>query len=308
MKIAIIGAGLSGCNLYNMLCKLDNIKITIFDKSRGTGGRCSTKYIGDKFIDHGTAYINPKTRKLEEFLISKEEQGMLLRLSNNSFIPTKGINKICSSLINKNDLVRNSKIQKCTFSNNKWQLQDENSSYEDFDFLFITIPSKQVLELDIELDNQTKNLLESVSYTSIASLVCYSYKNKKIDLDKLNKSDIFHKTIDNSKKYKYEKFSSYVLHFSYNFIKKYEDLTKDKLFEVIHKNLKEEFDLDIKKDFKTVEHFWKYAFVKDCIDDNYLFDENRNLGFCADYFKGYSLQGAYASSRTLSKKIKEILC
>ena len=44
MKIAIIGAGFSGCNLYNNLKdKYENI--TIFEKSRGVGGRLSTKYI-----------------------------------------------------------------------------------------------------------------------------------------------------------------------------------------------------------------------------------------------------------------------
>ena len=45
--IAIIGAGFSGCNLYNNLKeKYENI--TIFEKSRGVGGRLSTKYIEDK--------------------------------------------------------------------------------------------------------------------------------------------------------------------------------------------------------------------------------------------------------------------
>ena len=55
MKIAIIGAGFSGCNLYDNL-KLQFEDITIFEKSRGVGGRLSTKYIDDKFIDHGTPF------------------------------------------------------------------------------------------------------------------------------------------------------------------------------------------------------------------------------------------------------------
>ena len=66
MKIAIIGAGFSGCNLYDNL-KLKYEDITIFEKSRGVGGRLSTKYIDDKFIDHGTPFLIPITEDLKSF-------------------------------------------------------------------------------------------------------------------------------------------------------------------------------------------------------------------------------------------------
>ena len=43
------------------------MKILQFWKSRGVGGRLSTKYIDDKFIDHGTPFLIPITEDLKSF-------------------------------------------------------------------------------------------------------------------------------------------------------------------------------------------------------------------------------------------------
>ena len=93
MKIAIIGAGFSGCNLYNNLKeKYENI--TIFEKSRGVGGRLSTKYIEDKFIDHGTSSLIPITDDLKFFCLDLAKNGVL-KAKYDEFIPKTGINEIC---------------------------------------------------------------------------------------------------------------------------------------------------------------------------------------------------------------------
>ena len=42
MKVAIVGAGITGCLLANFI-DLESIDVSIFEKSRGCGGRASTK-------------------------------------------------------------------------------------------------------------------------------------------------------------------------------------------------------------------------------------------------------------------------
>lgn len=80
MRVAIIGAGFSGCHLYNLL-KPFNFEISIFEKSRGTGGRLSTKYVDDKFIDHGTPFIKSEDREFIEFLDKKVKENVLKKKS-----------------------------------------------------------------------------------------------------------------------------------------------------------------------------------------------------------------------------------
>lgn len=55
MKIAIIGAGMAGLTAARRLS--DQLDITLFDKSRGVGGRMSTRYAGNYEFDHGAQYF-----------------------------------------------------------------------------------------------------------------------------------------------------------------------------------------------------------------------------------------------------------
>lgn len=70
MKIAIIGSGLSGCNLFNLL-SMNNHEVTIFEKARGAGGRCSTRYVNDEFIDHGTSSFEATEK---EFIYDQKQK------------------------------------------------------------------------------------------------------------------------------------------------------------------------------------------------------------------------------------------
>ncbi|MGB0204694.1 MAG: NAD(P)/FAD-dependent oxidoreductase [Neptuniibacter sp.] len=54
--VAIVGAGLAGSVLADLLVK-NNCLVTVFDKSRGTGGRLSTCRLGDYSADLGAPYI-----------------------------------------------------------------------------------------------------------------------------------------------------------------------------------------------------------------------------------------------------------
>ena len=57
MNIAIIGAGISGIAMAKELSK-NNIKIDIFEKSRGRGGRTGTKRVDNLNFDLGAQYLN----------------------------------------------------------------------------------------------------------------------------------------------------------------------------------------------------------------------------------------------------------
>ena len=46
-KIAIIGAGISGSFLAHLFSQNKNVEVSIFEKSRGSGGRCAVKRFSD---------------------------------------------------------------------------------------------------------------------------------------------------------------------------------------------------------------------------------------------------------------------
>lgn len=75
MKIAIIGAGISGLVLAKHL--KDNADITLFEKSGGVSGRMSTRYAEDFEFDHGTQFFTARSQMFAKFLEPLIEAGIV---------------------------------------------------------------------------------------------------------------------------------------------------------------------------------------------------------------------------------------
>jgi len=63
MKIAILGGGVAGLSAAREL-RRHGIDVKLFDKSRGVGGRMSTRYAGDWEFDHGAQYFTAQDARL----------------------------------------------------------------------------------------------------------------------------------------------------------------------------------------------------------------------------------------------------
>jgi renalase len=73
IEIAIVGAGIAGITCAHQLQANGRTGIAIFEKSRGVGGRLTTRRMFDTCVDRGTCYISPKGkdfRKLVDRLIA----------------------------------------------------------------------------------------------------------------------------------------------------------------------------------------------------------------------------------------------
>ena len=66
MRIAVIGAGLSGLVAARELC--DCSEVTVFEKSRGPGGRMATRYGNGFEFDHGAQFFTARSTAFREYL------------------------------------------------------------------------------------------------------------------------------------------------------------------------------------------------------------------------------------------------
>jgi predicted NAD/FAD-dependent oxidoreductase len=295
MKIAIIGAGLSGSHIYSKL-KKDGHDLTLFEKARGAGGRCSTRYINDNKVNHGTYDFESSSQDFQDFCDLKVKESILVKKVDKYCSNKEGINKLCSSLIDINDLVKNTKITSCRFIHNNWTLVDQNGiKYENFDRLIFSIPATQILEVDLEISNTIKQKLKNVKYDSVATIISYSHSIEQITSKKLFSSKIINNSIQSDGK----NFSCYIFHLDKNLTNKQSFQNKEMVKEYMLEKIYQESGLKLEDNFYVVPHFWKYAFVSKGLAQDYIYDENLGLGICGDYFNGNNLESAYLSSKRL---------
>ncbi len=70
--IAVIGAGISGSVLTSLLLS-HGFRVSVFDKSRGTGGRASSCRMGEYQADLGVPYFEALSGPFEKWLLSQPE-------------------------------------------------------------------------------------------------------------------------------------------------------------------------------------------------------------------------------------------
>ena len=153
IKTIIIGSGFCSAVLTKVLNPNNNF--LIFDKSRGPGGRSSTRRVDDVgFFDHGLQYISPKKEEFELFLnrylksYIKEWSGDFRSLEDGKAIEGK---KYIGKLGN-NDFVKDLIATKVEYlkelvtidrKNSKWILQFKDKEVQECERLILTIPLEQ---------------------------------------------------------------------------------------------------------------------------------------------------------------------
>ncbi len=142
-KIAIIGAGISGLTIANKL--KDNAQVTVFEKSKGIGGRMSNRRHENYSFDHGAQFFTAKTDEFKDFcqnmLQNKAIEIWKARFaeiddvevkrkwsfdeSHPHFVGVPQMNSMCKLMAEELDVKRGVKINKIEFHNKKWQLITE---------------------------------------------------------------------------------------------------------------------------------------------------------------------------------------
>ncbi len=88
MVIGIIGAGISGLTAGRLLARAGH-EVTIFEKSKGFGGRMATRYAGkdnQTRLDHGLSYFEAESSEFREFAAELLEKKLIKSWGDKFFV------------------------------------------------------------------------------------------------------------------------------------------------------------------------------------------------------------------------------
>ncbi len=171
MIIAVIGAGISGLTAGSQLAKAGH-HVTVFEKSKGYGGRLATRYAGDVHklkLDHGSAYLPSGGPEYTAWLDQLIAAGVLAEWTDHvafhdgsSFYPEhpnrerermliapKGMNSLGQHLGRYVDVVRNKKVGGITLvapgrhKKRSWVVNFDDSSVFEADAVIVATPAPQ---------------------------------------------------------------------------------------------------------------------------------------------------------------------
>ena len=166
MKIAVVGAGFTGCLLANFLDST-SAEISIFEKSRGCGGRASTKQTDWGQCDLGASVVHAQKAHFIDFMQNMCKQELASEWPTNIFVSQHNtlinhtlenfvsekvhyvfngkMNAVCRHWIKNANLYTNNLISQIRHIDGKgWQLKS-NEAWQTqwFDKVVLTIPWPQ---------------------------------------------------------------------------------------------------------------------------------------------------------------------
>ncbi len=311
-KIAIIGAGLSGLTLANQL--KNHFEITLFEKSRGVGGRMSTRYSGTYTFNHGAGHFTITHPAFKEFL--------KLHLKNGTIIPTTPkmvtiqnkqmtahqesilyytvhprMNHLCKILSTDIDVHLNTEINSLSKEGLTWSLMTkQNKTFKYYNWIISTAPGPQTMHLLPLCFSQHKKL----SHYEMQSCICLmlGFKNPlKLDFDiavvKNEPIERIHQQTHHT----------LIIQTTHDWARANQSSTH--IEQSLLDNLRQL--IRIPQPYCINHHFWRYAKAQSSLNQPYLIDSQEHLAACGDWVTGSTVESAFLSALYLSEQIMHYL-
>jgi predicted NAD/FAD-dependent oxidoreductase len=164
-KIAIIGAGMAGLSAASALTQAGH-NVVLFDKSRGSGGRMSTKRTESGDLDMGAQYFTARDNHFRNALQTWIANGWVAEWTPRLFIRNEGelvespddqqryvgsprMTSLSRGLLEGLELVGQTRIQSLEHNDdNSWGLLDETGTvHGPFDRVVVATPAPQAVPL-----------------------------------------------------------------------------------------------------------------------------------------------------------------
>ena len=315
-KIAIIGAGLTGLSCAKKL-SLAEYNPIIIEKSRGLGGRISTRRIKNRnfYFDHGAQYVSAKGKNFDEYLMKAMLEGnaaeWFIQPPNNQekskrkIVGLNGMTNLVRPLAANLNLHFNSPVKKIHPHNYGWKIETTNQIYETiFDIVITTIPAPQVIPLVSENSVLTSEL-NKVKFTScLAAMIAFEDKislNENIYSNPA--SEIIWCARNSSKPSQTLNKDCWILHASSHWSAKNIEDEKHHIAKNLLEIFRKKLNLRLPKVHFLAGHKWRFAFASLPLNKKFLVSDNKSLIMGGDWCLGNRAENAYDTGLSMANFI-----
>jgi len=332
-NVAIVGAGMSGMIAARTLSD-HGINVTMFDKSRGLGGRMATRRVDDQpTFDHGAQYFTCRDNRFKCHVESWQEQGLVAHWPDGDqriIVLENGIEKSESNSVGRfvavprmkaicQHLAENIPIKYAThiarIEPNKvgasgllqWNLHSESGEQNGpFDRVLLAIPADQSADIlkNSELGNTTTATL-SKQLASVKMDPCWALMltlENALPVDWVgafvHASPIRWIARNSTKPKRPNRHEHLVVHADSDWTREHWEDDRDSIIEELLSALKTATGIEQMKVIHSAAHRWKYSIPDSSTEfpiERVRFSEDRSVIACGDWAGGARVEGAFLS-------------
>lgn len=315
-SIAIIGAGLAGISLAKELTGL--VEISVFEKSRGAGGRMSTRRRASLQFDHGAQFFTARSSEFQEVISRAVEANQVqewhpkilsLEVGNSPFkrewfephfCGTQGMNSLAKFLAKELKLHTGFQVETIDQQDTGWIVVDEAGKKEGpFDWVICSAPSPQAEALMPDQFIHKQRINDAV-FSACFALMLEFNKPMKLNFDAaVVKHPILAWLAAKSE-------TTLLVHSQNGWATENCDQELDAV-EAAMCNALAELLPGLAEPVHRSLHRWRYARCEASLNTDYLLDTEHKLAAVGDWCRGNRVEDAFLSGYKLSQWFKKEL-
>ena len=326
LSIAIVGAGLSGLTMANVIG--DHAEVTVFEKARGVGGRMSTRYADEFYFDNGAQFFTARNKRFKQFLaphlssgLVQEWQGKVVTFENGRkmtdriwfephYVATPGMNYLCKKMAENVRINLNCDVAPLAKKNKQgWELFDKNGSgLGCYNWVISTAPPAQTRHL-FDKFLPCSSIVDHSKF-----LACYSlmfgfrkkWRHSWIAANILN-SPLEWIAVNSTKPGRNHNLTTLVVHSSNRWAEAHVDDDLEKTAYFLRNELQQILKFDISDPEYFSLHRWRYALLdrlnNDKIKNEYYYDTVLQLASVGDWCSRSRIEDTWLNSYDLALRI-----
>ncbi|WP_349666110.1 FAD-dependent oxidoreductase [Marinobacter sp. ATCH36] len=323
-RIAIVGSGLAGLTAA-LLLKERNLAVTVFEKSRGPGGRMAAKRVSGGSADIGAQYFTARNPSFISFLNHhageqrfgvwpgrfgyQNDDGEWEAFPDDSrYVGIPRMTAITRGLSSSLDVKSETRIQHLVRSGRGWTLQGSNgATYGPFDAIIVTAPPAQAQELlsNSELKMLADTLDESVRHIQPCWATAAHFAaplEQPYEGMRCHDEVLYWVANNSSKPGREDQGQWWVLHANPEWSRRHQDAEPEKVTAEMVAAFQRVIGSENTPD-EVVSHRWLYAKSSSTDNPGFHWFEDQCIGLAGDWLNGGRVEGAFESAKGLAEKI-----
>ncbi len=315
-KTAIIGAGLSGLTCAQFLHQSGHA-VTVFEKSRGLGGRLATRRVTDDLaFDHGAQFFTATSPDFSAFVENAvadysatswtpQLQGPIERVPEPRYVGTPSMNAFVKPLVDGIEVHRQTRIALVENVDGTWILTSEiGDHFDGFDMVVCTLPAPQARDILVKQPDVVEQ------FQSVAIAPCWALMiafdepvDTSIDAFRDKSTPVTWLARNGSKPGRSVRPECWVAHASSRWsTENLERDPEDVALDLIHM-LPSIMATELPSIKYATAHRWRYALTTTPLKKPFVTDASQTLFVGGDWCLGARVEQAYESGRAIAEQI-----
>jgi predicted NAD/FAD-dependent oxidoreductase len=318
-SIGIIGAGISGLSAARVLADR-GLRVRVFDKARGVGGRTSVRRAADLHFDHGAQYFTIHDERFRRRVtgwmdagIVSEWHGRIVAIENGRAQPSESqqryvgvpaMNAISKQLAEALPLTTRTRVTSMTRRGNQWLLHDEaNRELGYFDALIVALPAAQAAELLTDLPEVAQQVRACQFAPCWAVMAAFGARLEvPFDGAFVRGSPLTWIARNNSKPGRPQS-ECWVLHASPEWSAAHLEDAPEAVCAELLAALGQAVGVERAPTSHAAAHRWLYALPSAPLSVGCMWDDEARVAVCGDWCQGARIEGAFLSGLAAAERL-----